>query len=59
MLSISGNSSQDKKKFNLRFKIKETGSTVMKTEGNESTEKSGYLQRGIKNVTPTKITKTT
>lgn len=54
----SNHSSQERKKFNLRFKFKENGSnTIIRTEGNESADKNPYLKKIIKNVTPTKITK--
>jgi hypothetical protein len=36
-LPPSNNSSQERKKFNLRFKLRENSSSaIMKTEGNES-----------------------
>jgi hypothetical protein len=54
----SNHSSQERKKFNLRFKFKDNGSnTIIRTEGNESSDKNPYLKKMIKNVTPTKISK--
>jgi hypothetical protein len=54
----SSHSSQERKKFNLRFKFRDnSSSTIMRTEGNDSSEKNPYLNKIIKNATPTKISK--
>ena len=51
--SGSPHSSQNGKKFNLRFKMRDSSSGgIVRTEGHESTEKHPYLNRMIKNITP-------
>jgi hypothetical protein len=52
----SNHSSQERKKFNLRFKFKEnTSNTIIRTEGNDSSDKNPYLKKIVKNATPTKL----
>jgi hypothetical protein len=56
----SNNNSQEKKKFNLKFKLKDknTSSNIIKTEGNEGDFKNA-LSKEMKTLTPSKISKKT
>jgi hypothetical protein len=54
----SNNSSQEKKKFNLKFKLKDksTASNIIKTEGNEGDPRNASSKE-MKTLTPNKISK--
>lgn len=52
----SNNSSQEKKKFNLKFKLKDKApSNIIKTEGNEDLKNAS--SKDMKTLTPSKVTK--
>lgn len=54
----SNNTSQEKKRFNLKFKLKDknTPSAIIKTEGNEP-EVRNASTKDMKTLTPSKVTK--
>lgn len=57
----SNSSSQERKRFNLKFKLrdKSTASNIIKTEGNEGDAKRQPSAKDMKTLTPTKISKKT
>ena len=58
---FSPHSSQEKKKFGLRFKLRDSSNSgIMKTEGNEPDHRGGVLSsKGIKRITPSSLSKKT
>ena len=58
---FSTHSSQEKKKFGLRFKLRDSSNSgIMKTEGNEPDHRGGAISsKGIKKITPSSLSKKT
>lgn len=54
---FSNTSSQDKKHFNPKFKLRDPTAPALRTEGNESTSKHLLSNKGVRHVTPPKLTK--